>query len=30
MMALMDTIQRGFYTGVDPTNMLRASARSAQ
>ncbi|WP_367863209.1 phage tail tape measure protein [Pseudomonas guariconensis] len=27
MMALMDTIQRGFYTGVDPTNMLQGFSK---
>jgi TP901 family phage tail tape measure protein len=27
MMALMDTIQRGFYSGVDPTNMLQGFSK---
>ncbi|WP_336332322.1 phage tail tape measure protein [Pseudomonas putida] len=27
MMALMDTIQRGFFTGVDPTNMLQGFSK---
>ncbi|MGG4659336.1 phage tail tape measure protein [Pseudomonas vlassakiae] len=27
MMALMDTIQRGFYNGVDPTNMLQGFSK---
>lgn len=27
MMALMDTIQRGFYSGVDPTNMINGFAK---
>ncbi|MGF6590718.1 phage tail tape measure protein [Pseudomonas sp. 2835] len=29
MMALMDTIQRGFYSGVDPTNMLQGFSKIA-
>ena len=29
MMALMDTIQRGFYAGVDPTNMLQGFSKIA-
>uniref|UniRef100_UPI0031582409 phage tail tape measure protein n=1 Tax=Pseudomonas sp. S11A4 TaxID=1476791 RepID=UPI0031582409 len=29
MMALMDTIQRGFYSGVDSTNMLRGFSKIA-
>ncbi|MFT4454981.1 phage tail tape measure protein [Pseudomonas sp. RTCS2] len=29
MMALMDTIQRGFYNGVDPTNMLQGFSKIA-
>ncbi|WP_095184141.1 phage tail tape measure protein [Pseudomonas sp. Irchel 3H9] len=29
MMSLMDTIQRGFYAGVDPTNMLQGFSKIA-
>ena len=29
MMALMDTIQRGFYSGVDPTNMMQGFSKIA-
>ncbi len=29
MMGLMDTIQRGFYAGVDPTNMLQGFSKIA-